>query len=322
MGQENQKSSRRASADRTSPNPLGTPTASTARQSGGGRRPGSGAPSRAGDGSAPRQRSSRTPPAAKGATEKQKGKNTAGTAGLGSRASDQGSRDDAEDMDEATLLAQQAATMAELEVQLAAANKILERHGMEDDGGPEVAVSSLGASAGKPVDNSVMVDPDKSIGDISLHSSDYADETLLQGLRDLDDELEEDHRKQVEELESRIADHKRNAVRLLKEVGDKPAAMKELQLAKELEGELAKLQLSHVPPVSIRMEAMEADIAKLEETVADRKQQALAALRAGEKPTALVLLKEAKELETQLDAKREAYAELAREKEALLHSSG
>lgn len=231
---------------------------------------------------------------------------------------------------------QQAASAAEAEAQLAAINALLNDPGFDDDNdndndGGAVTAGGGGRNASPKNTNSTTAamtavtlndNDDASIGDVSLHSSDYEDAQLLQGMRDLDEELEEEFQAKTAAIQSQIGAHRAEAVRLLKEVGDRPAAAQELQRGKKLEGELAQLRLDHRPPLSLRLEAAEADMADLEKEIALRKQEALAALKGGNKLTALERMSEAKELEKQLLARRTEFAELTEEKDKMLRGEG
>eukprot|EP00656_Telonema_subtile_P033447 TRINITY_DN37087_c0_g1_i1.p2 TRINITY_DN37087_c0_g1~~TRINITY_DN37087_c0_g1_i1.p2 ORF type:complete len:110 (+),score=29.31 TRINITY_DN37087_c0_g1_i1:92-421(+) len=94
-----------------------------------------------------------------------------------------------------------------------AASDVYKRQGGDDNGGDDV-------------------DDDVS----SVNSKDLADEEFMQGFR------EEVLGPRIAEMQEEITLLKKEAVRLMKEVGDKPAALDALRRAKQLEVELVDLQ--------------------------------------------------------------------------------
>ncbi|KAK7202158.1 hypothetical protein NESM_000285400 [Novymonas esmeraldas] len=174
-----------------------------------------------------------------------------------------------------------------------------------------------GSAVGKSDD-----DDDDAIANVSVHSSDYADEELMQGLEDLDAELEDEFQQTIDAMEKQIAEHKQQALVELRTNNDKAAALQELQKAKQVEAQMKKLLDDHATPLRVQIEEQEKKIAELEDLVATRKQDSLVAFRGGDKPTALELLKEAKGFEKQLEEARATAAALAEQKEQQLRSTG
>lgn len=165
-------------------------------------------------------------------------------------------------------------------------------------------------------------DEDDIIEDVSVHSSDYENEELMQGLNDLDEEIEAEFQAKIESLQAQVAQHKQASLACLREQNDRPAALEELQKAKALEAQIKSLMDSHAEPLRVQVEKQERKIAELEELVATRKQESLAALRGGDKPTALEKLKESKGFQSQLDEAKTKLTELEEEKARQLRSTG
>ncbi|KPA75318.1 hypothetical protein ABB37_08615 [Leptomonas pyrrhocoris] len=165
-------------------------------------------------------------------------------------------------------------------------------------------------------------DEDEIPGEVSVHSSDYEDAELLQGLNDLDEELEAEFQQQIESLQAQVAQHKQASLVCLRERNDKAAALQELQQAKVVEGQIKQLLDSHAEPFRVQMQKQEKKVAELEALVAARKQDSLAALRAGDKPTALEKLKESKGFQSQLEDAKAKLTALAEEQKKQLRSTG
>jgi hypothetical protein len=197
------------------------------------------------------------------------------------------------------------ASMFDRDVASKAAQKTLKDKGRGSDGSR--------ANAG---------DDDESVGDVSVHSSDYEDEELLQGLAELDEELEAEFQHKIEALQAAVAQHKQASLACLRERGDKAGALQELQKAKALEAEIKQLLDSHVEPLRVQIDKQARKIAELEELVAARKQESLSALRGGDKPTALEKLRESKGFQSQLDEAKAKMAALEEERVKQLHSTG
>lgn len=221
---------------------------------------------------------------------------------------------------EAQAAAEAAETAAQIEAQLAAVQQYVASNPVDDDD-DDFNANGNGFDPSVNPDAAAAVDDGKSIGEVSVHSSDFRDEELMQGLRDIESELEEDFNAQVTAMQERIEQHKQNALRLVREAQDREGAKRELQCAKELEKELAELQRQHELPLGKRMEALKQDMDTLEEDIAAKKKESLAALRRGEKPTAIAILKEAKEMESQLEGLKASYAALETEREQELRSA-
>ncbi|KAG5480387.1 hypothetical protein LSCM4_06153 [Leishmania orientalis] len=165
-------------------------------------------------------------------------------------------------------------------------------------------------------------DDDEAIANVSVHSSDYADEELMQGLDDLDEEIEREFQGRIDALQQQVAEHKQQSLVYLREHNDKAAALQELQKAKQIEAQIKQLLDEHETPLRVQIEEQQATIAELENIIATRKQQSLAALRGGDKPTALALLKEAKGFESQLEEAKATLAILEEQREKQLRSKG
>lgn len=174
----------------------------------------------------------------------------------------------------------------------------------------------------KKAKNDTDLDEDATIEDVSVHSSDYADEDLMQGLNDIADELEAEYQQQVESMQTQIAQHKQQSLVLLREQNDRAAALQEMQKAKNIEAKLKQLMDSHAEPLQVQAEKLEKQIAELEELVATRKQESLTALRGGDKPTALEKLKESKGYQSQADEAKAKLANLEEERARQLRSTG
>ncbi|CBZ33714.1 hypothetical protein, unknown function [Leishmania donovani] len=165
-------------------------------------------------------------------------------------------------------------------------------------------------------------DDDEAIANVSVHSSDYADEELMQGLDDLDEELEQEFLNRIDVLQQQVAEHKQQSLAYLREHNDKAAALQELQKAKQIEAQIKQLLDEHATPLRVQIEEQQTKIVELENLVATRKQQSVATLRGGDKPTALTLLKEARGFESQLEEAKATLAALKKEKEKQLRSKG
>ncbi|KAG5506774.1 hypothetical protein GH5_05988 [Leishmania sp. Ghana 2012 LV757] len=165
-------------------------------------------------------------------------------------------------------------------------------------------------------------DDDEAIANVSVHSSDYADEELMQGLDDLDEEIEREFQGRIDALQQQVAEHKQQSLVYLREHNDKAAALQELQKAKQIEAQIKQLLDEHETPLRVQIEEQQATIAELENIIATRKQQSLAALRGGDKPTALALLKEAKGFESQLEEAKATLAILEEQRDKQLRSKG
>ncbi|KAG5480001.1 hypothetical protein LSCM1_06420 [Leishmania martiniquensis] len=163
---------------------------------------------------------------------------------------------------------------------------------------------------------------DEAMASISVHSSDYADEELMQGLDDLDEEIERDFQSRIDALQQEMAEHRRQSLVCLREHKDKVAALQELQKAKQIEAQVKQLLNEHETPLRVQIEAQQAMIAELESVIATRKQHSFAALRGGDKPTALTQLKEAKGFEKQLEEAKAKVATLEEQKKKQLRSTG
>ncbi|KPI88775.1 hypothetical protein ABL78_2090 [Leptomonas seymouri] len=165
-------------------------------------------------------------------------------------------------------------------------------------------------------------DEDEIPDEVSVHSSDYENEELLQGLNDLDDELEAEFQQNIESLQAQVAEYKQMSLACLRERNDKAAALLELQKAKAVEAQIKQLLDTHAEPLRLQIERQEKKIVELEELVAAHKQEALTAMRAGDKPTALEKLTESKGFQRQLDEAKARLAELEAEKARQLRSTG
>ncbi|CBZ26647.1 hypothetical protein, unknown function [Leishmania mexicana MHOM/GT/2001/U1103] len=165
-------------------------------------------------------------------------------------------------------------------------------------------------------------DDDEAIANVSVHSSDYADEELMRGLDDLDEELEQEFLNRIDLLEQQVAEHKQQSLVYLREHKDKAVALQELQKAKQIEAQIKQLLDEHETPLRVQIEEQQTKIVELENLVATSKQQSLATLRGGDKPSALTLLKEARGFESQLEAVKKTLATLQKEKEKQLRSKG
>ncbi|AIN97990.1 hypothetical protein LPMP_204980 [Leishmania panamensis] len=165
-------------------------------------------------------------------------------------------------------------------------------------------------------------DDDEAIANVSVHTSDYADEELMQDLDDLDEELEQEFLHSIDTMQHQVAEHKKQSLVYLREHNDKAAALQELQKAKQIEANIKKLLGDHETPLRVQIEEQQTKIVELENLVATRKQQSLAALHDSDKPTALTLLKEAKGFASQLEAVRAMLASLREQKEKQLRSTG
>lgn len=253
-----------------------------------------------------------------------------------------GSDEDAEELRirQAAADAEAALTQAQVDAQLAVFQAYMQNNpDVEDeidavDGNPasmfdrEVASQAARKTlkgrgkSGKAANANDDDDEDGTIGDVSLHSSDYEDEELMQGLNDLDEELEAEFQQQVDSLQAQVAQHKQAALVCLREHNDKAAALEELQKAKTVEAQLKQLLDRHTEPLRVQIEKQEKKITELEDLVATRKQESLAALRGGDKPNALEKLKEAKGFQSQLDEAKTKLANLQEAKAKQLHSTG
>lgn len=255
------------------------------------------------------------------------GKNKIKGGGGGGGDDDDGTEEDIKQMH----LARQKAREAESQVdaQLAAIDNLLGSMGDNDD--DDNIAGSSGAGLGNNNNNNNKrppgktasskkkpVNDDDSIGEVSLHSSDYRDEELMQQMRMLDDEMEEEYQQQVTDLEDRIAALRDSALRLLKEENNKPAALEELRKSKELEAELKKLQDAHEVPLAVRIDKEQEEVELLSTEIEAKRQEALAAARSGEKPTALAILAETKTMQAQLKEKTAKLEEMQRERERQL----
>ncbi|KAG5502630.1 hypothetical protein JIQ42_05699 [Leishmania sp. Namibia] len=163
---------------------------------------------------------------------------------------------------------------------------------------------------------------DEAIANVSVHSSDYADEELMQGLDDLDEEIEREFQGRIAALQQEVAEHKQQSLVYLREHNDKAAALQELQKAKQIDAQIKQLLDEHETPLRMQIEKHQATIAELENIIATRKQQSLAALRGGDKPTALAVLKEAKGFDSQLEEAKAKLATLEQQREKQLRSKG
>lgn len=260
-----------------------------------------------------------------------------GTAGGGGNGGGGGGSDD-EQMQQAQ--AEAMLTQAQINAQLAAFQTFMKNNpDVEDeldnvDANPasmfnrEAASTAIrkatkgGGRHGKGAAGGVDDFDEDAIANVSVHSSDYEDEELMQGLQDLDEELEGEFQQRIDALQAQVAEHKQQSLVFLREHGDKAAALKELQRAKEVEAQIKQLLDEHATPLHVQVEEQEAKIAELENLVATRKQDSLAALRGGDKPTALKLLKEAKGFEGQLEEAKAQLAALQAQKEKQLRSTG
>ncbi|CAD2215236.1 hypothetical protein AGDE_13612 [Angomonas deanei] len=172
-------------------------------------------------------------------------------------------------------------------------------------------------------------DPDVNINDdvdleedVSLNSEDYKDEQILQGLRDLDDELEEEFNQKVATMREEIRTLQSKALACTREdPPDKEKAKQYLLAAKQKEKEVEETIAQHSKPISLQIDELTEQIATMTETIAAKKQESIAALKGGDKPTALEHLKQAKLLEPQLEELKEKLKRLEEEKENALRKS-
>ncbi|KAG5506444.1 hypothetical protein JKF63_05947 [Porcisia hertigi] len=200
------------------------------------------------------------------------------------------------DINPANMLGSEASTMAALE----AANR-----GCHPNGGGDL----------EEID-------DEALANVSIHSSDYANEELMQGLDNLDEELEEEFQKKIEALQEEVAMHKQRSLVYLREHDDKPAALEELKKAKEIEAKIQEIMDEHETPLRVQIEDQQRKIAEHEDLIATRKQNSLTALHAGNKNAALSLLKEAKGFEGQLEVAKAQLAMLMEQRDKQLRSKG
>ncbi|GET88139.1 hypothetical protein, unknown function [Leishmania tarentolae] len=165
-------------------------------------------------------------------------------------------------------------------------------------------------------------DDDEAIANVSVHSSDYADEELMRGLDEIDEELEQEFLNHIDVLQQQVSERQQQSLIYLREHNDKAAALRELQTARQIKAHIKQLLDEHAAPLRVQIDEQQAKVVELENLVAARKQESIATLRGGDKPTALTLLKEAKGFESQLEEAKEKLLALKKEKEKQLRSKG
>lgn len=231
--------------------------------------------------------------------------------------SDDDSTDDSSDLQKAQAEVDAQLMAAQVSAQLACFQAFVDNNPLDGDDDHMGASGAFDTTAAMP-----SAERDGEIENVSLHSADYEDPELLQGLDDLGNELEEEYEQQVASLQKEIADYKKCSVVYLKEEQNKPAALEALQHAKRLEAQLKRLQETHTAPMHVQIEMQAKQVVELENMVAARKQDSLAAMRSGDKPAALEMLKEAKGFEKQLETAKQELCRLEEMKKASLYTKG